>query len=527
MKRFISFVLTLCVVVSVLSTFAFAGSTIDVYGYKDCSVIAGNVTLPLVEYPVGSYATRDGQCHNEAYCLDTYPLPGGGSVYVYGTQCLGFARYVFYRCFGVIDCTFTGRGGYYSVVENVGYVSSSYLSDLFNSSDVLPGAHIRIAYSSAANDGHSMIYLKSDDTYIYTYECNLKHECDVTVVRRTWSQMAEFTNNKGGLAFVHMPDYYPDTLDWDCASDGHKWNVTEDFLPTGLHEGRYTKVCGICGAKEQEVFECGLCAMGTSCPGHSFSDMPAADNWSHNAIEYGIEYALLSGLGDDRFDPNGSMTRAMLVNVLWRVAGKPSPEGKLSFSDIPDDSGNKAWYTDSVLWAAECGIASGVGNGKFKPNAEVTREQIAVILCNFSKYQQNNASSRKDLSGFADSAKISSWANEAVSWAVAEGYISGKENNGAIKLDPQGNATRAEVASILTRYVKPQYDSLLRIGTINSNYVNIRAGASTSTAVVSSASTGTQILVLYEIGGWYRIRTAKGTLGYIRKDFVDISEPVK
>lgn len=518
MKRIFSTILILCLILPILGLAVSAGSTIDVYGYKDCSVIAGNVTLPLAEYPVGSYATRDGECHNEAYCLDTYPLPDGSSVYVYGTQCLGFARYVFYRCFGVVDCTFTGKGGYYSVVENKGYVSASYLSDLFNSSDVLPGAHIRIAYSSAANDGHSMIYLKSDDTYIYTYECNLKHECDVTVVRRTWSQMAEFANMKGGLAFIHMPNVYPDTLNWDCAVDGHKWNVTENFAATGLHEGRYTRVCAICGAKDQTVFAGGLCAMGASCPGQNFLDMPDADNWAHNSIEYVLEYALLSGLGDGRFDPNGSMTRAMLVNVLWRVAGKPNPDTELSFTDVAE----KSWYSDSVLWAAANGIAAGVGNGKFKPNAEISREQIAVILRNFSKFQGNDVSAKKDISSFSDNEKVSSWARDAVCWAFAEGYISGKENDGKIKLDPQGSATRAEVSSILMRYVKPQYDKILCIGTVNTSGVNIRSGPSTSYSVVSTAGTGTQILVLYKIDGWYRIRTAKGTLGYIIERYVDV-----
>lgn len=520
MKRVISVLLIICIMIPVLSMAASAGSTIDVYGYTDCSVIAGNVMLPLAEFPVGSYATSNGECQNERYCLDTYPLPGGGSVYVYGTQCLGFARYVFYRCFGVIDCTFTGRGGYYSVVENEGYVSASYLKNLFNSSDVLPGAHIRIAYSSAANDGHSMIYMKSDDTYIYTYECNLKHECDVSVVRRTWSQMAEFANNKGGLAFIHMPNYYPDTLNWDCAVDGHKWEVTENFAPTGLHDGRYTRVCSICGEKEQTVSEGGLCEMGASCPGQNFPDMPDAEHWSHNSIEYVLEYALLSGLGDGRFDPNGSMTRSMLVNVLWRIAGKPAPTASVSFSDVRAG----AWYTDSVLWAAENKVAAGVGNGKFNPNGNVTREQIAVILYNFCKYQQIDIASGQSLSGFEDHINVSGWALEAVSWAAVQGYIFGKVNSGTLKLDPQGNATRAEVSSILMRYVKPQYDEILQLGTVNGNHVNIRTGPGTGYSAISSASTGTQILVLYEIDGWYRIRTAKGTLGYIIKQYVDISD---
>lgn len=517
MKRILCVILTACLLLSVL---VFPSSAYD-YGVDDVTVTVGGIPLPLPEYPVGSYATTDGEPCNGYHCLNTYELPYGGSVYVYGKQCIGFARYVFYRLFGVLDCTFTGKGGYYSVVKNQHDVTKEDMALLFNSNQVLPGAHIRVATSSEANDGHSMVYMMSDEDYIYTYECNLNWQCDVSVVRRTWEQFTVFANKKGGLAFVHMPDEYPDPVEWDCATDGHKWitDSTETSLPSGLHDGYTTQVCAICGTREQTTVSAEYCAGGYSCPGRNFPDMPKPKNWAHNAIEYVLEYGLLSGLGNGTFDPSGSMTRSMLVNVLWRAAGKPKPTGNASFSDVK----NGSWYTDSVLWAAENKVASGTGNGKFDPNGNVTREQIAVILQNFCRYQNKKTDARADISAFADNKKVSSWAVDAMKWAVAEGLISGRESDGKRTLDPQGNATRAEVSSILMRYVKEDYDAQLRVGIVNTS-VNIRSGPGTEYAQVSSAGKGTELFVLFEQSGWYRIRTHKGTLGYIRSDLVDIVE---
>ena len=143
------------------------------------------------------------------------------------------------------------------------------------------------------------------------------------------------------------------------------------------------------------------------------------------------------------------MTRAMLVTVLWRYAGRPEA-GKNPFADVPAGQ----WYTEAVTWAAENGVVSGVGNGRFAPNGNITREQMASILFRYAKLTGLDTSKRGELAGFPDEGQVSSWAREALSWAVGEGIISGTAEGGRTILKPQGNATRAQVASILMRFIR-------------------------------------------------------------------------
>lgn len=139
------------------------------------------------------------------------------------------------------------------------------------------------------------------------------------------------------------------------------------------------------------------------------------------------------------------MTRAMLVTVLWRYAGQPK-EGTNTFTDVKSGQ----WYTDAVIWAAKNGVVTGVGNNKFSPNGNVTREQLATILYRYAIANEIDVMYRADMSVFSDCDKVSSYADHAVYWAVAVGLINGADG----KLMPQGNATRAQVAAILTRFVQ-------------------------------------------------------------------------
>ena len=141
------------------------------------------------------------------------------------------------------------------------------------------------------------------------------------------------------------------------------------------------------------------------------------------------------------------MTRAMLVTVLWRYEGKPMGNQN-TFSDV--NAKNGSWYIDAVAWAAANGIVSGVGNNKFDPDGNITREQMATILYRYAKKKGIDTSKRGDLSGFPDGGKVESWANDAAQWTVAEKIIGGSEGY----LLPQGNATRAQVATILMRYIE-------------------------------------------------------------------------
>ena len=179
-------------------------------------------------------------------------------------------------------------------------------------------------------------------------------------------------------------------------------------------------------------------------PAHYFADVPAKA-WYRDAVKYASQNGLMNGVGNGKFDPEGTMTRAMLVTVLWRYEGKPT-EGKNSFTDVP----NGIWYTDAVAWAAANGIVGGVGNGKFEPEGNVTREQMATILFRYAQKKGIDTSKRGDLSGFPDKGDISSWAKDAVQWAVAEKIINGSDG----KLLPLGNATRAQVSAILMRFIE-------------------------------------------------------------------------
>ena len=145
------------------------------------------------------------------------------------------------------------------------------------------------------------------------------------------------------------------------------------------------------------------------------------------------------------FEPDTSMTRAMLVTVLWRYAGKPA-EGENTFTDVPAG----LWYTDAVAWAAHNNIVSGVGDNKFDPNGNITREQMATILYRYASSQGLDTSAKADLSAFPDAGNISGYAQSPLGWAVAEGLIKGSDG----KLLPQGNATRAQVATILMRFIE-------------------------------------------------------------------------
>ena len=145
------------------------------------------------------------------------------------------------------------------------------------------------------------------------------------------------------------------------------------------------------------------------------------------------------------FEPDTAMSRSMLVTVLWRYAGKPV-EGSNDFTDVPAGE----WYTEAIAWASHNGVVNGVGDGKFAPDEKITREQMAAILYRYSDQQKLDTAARADLSVFPDADDVSGYARDSVAWAVAEGLIKGDGDY----LNPQGNATRAQVATILMRYIR-------------------------------------------------------------------------
>lgn len=180
-----------------------------------------------------------------------------------------------------------------------------------------------------------------------------------------------------------------------------------------------------------------------------FTDV-VAGTWYYGAAAYAYNNGLFAGMTPTTFAPNATMTRAMLVSVLWRLAGAPAPKAPNTFVDVPDG----AWYTDAVTWAAENGVVSGIGGSRFDPSGFVTREQTAEILYNYAHSKGYDVSACADLTAFPDAGSVSGWAEEALSWANAAGLINGTVRDGQTILDPQGSASRAQVAMILMNYVE-------------------------------------------------------------------------
>lgn len=177
----------------------------------------------------------------------------------------------------------------------------------------------------------------------------------------------------------------------------------------------------------------------TVTPPQRYADVPAGA-WFYDAVEFVSERGLFNGVGGGLFDPQGQMNRAMLVVALYRAAGSPAVTVGGGFSDVPAGQ----WYTDAVAWAAGNGVVNGVGGGRFDPLSPITREQMAAVLYRYF----GSPAPGNPITGFTDTGKISPWAADAMRWAVGQGYINGK---GGGLLDPLGTATRAEVATILSR----------------------------------------------------------------------------
>ena len=176
-----------------------------------------------------------------------------------------------------------------------------------------------------------------------------------------------------------------------------------------------------------------------------FTDVRESD-WFYEDVAFAYENGLFAGTSDTTFSPNASMTRAMLVTVLYRLEGQPAVNGRSGFSDVQYNG----YYEDAVTWAADNGIVNGTSTTTFSPNANVTREQMAAILYRYAQHKKYNTAANSGLNGFTDHASVSGYAAASLEWAVAEKLVNGS----AGKLMPTGNATRAQVAAILHRFVE-------------------------------------------------------------------------
>lgn len=354
-------------------------------------------------------------------------------------------------------------GGYYLIDHNGNYLATSIDNSLpidgeykiWNTSEAKSTGCVYLRndrgyfleWYEKFNDFTVYTYRSSDEgryaLQIYASQVKCVHAYDVIVTQPTCTQQGYTTstcNLCGG-------SYIDDTTE----ALGHDWdNGTVTLPPTATEDGILSYCCTRCGETDTEIIpatgeEDKPCNGGEACPSNHFTDVEGAGHWTHEGIDFAVSHGLFSGMSATTFEPDTAMTRSMLVTVLWRYADMPI-EGTNSYTDVP----NGTWYTDAVSWAAYNGVVTGVGNNKFDPDGKITREQMATILYRYAKSSGIDTSNRTDLRSFPDAERISSYAKEAMQWAVAEGLINGSDG----KLLPQGNATRAQVAAILMRFIQ-------------------------------------------------------------------------
>ena len=261
--------------------------------------------------------------------------------------------------------------------------------------------------------------------------------------------LGDFTANGTNYTYTLQNDSgATSTLVTAVSGNGEPVSINGQALSTGgsatvaiPNSGKTDIVVGI-GAKTYTLTI--LRNSGTGA--NPFTDVSEKD-WFYGDVMFAYENGLMIGTGNAQFRPHGTATRGMMATILWRMAGSPAPKGNSSFTDV--EAGT--WYTDAITWTAENGIFLGYGNNKVGPNDSITREQLAAIFFRYADYKGCDMTAKGELDKFRDAGKVSDYARAAMQWAVGSGLIQGKPDG---VLDPQGTATRAEIAAMLHRFLE-------------------------------------------------------------------------
>ena len=206
------------------------------------------------------------------------------------------------------------------------------------------------------------------------------------------------------------------------------------------------KVSGVYLTKDMTVYALWRVDKNPDTGANPFTDVSEKD-WFYGDVMFVYENGLMLGTSKTLFSPHGTATRGMMATILWRMEGSPAPKGKNSFTDV--EAGK--WYADAITWTAENGIFAGYGKDKFGPDDPITREQLAAIFYRYADYKGYDLTVKGNLDKFKDADKITDYAETAMGWAVGSGLVKGKSGN---LLDPQGTATRAEIAAMLHRFIE-------------------------------------------------------------------------
>ena len=208
---------------------------------------------------------------------------------------------------------------------------------------------------------------------------------------------------------------------------------------TATQPGQAVGRCSVCGRNNAvNVYEPAV-----------FTDT-VATSWYAPHVDKVYDLGLMNGTGEHTFAPNANVTRAMAATVLWRIAGEPEVEGESPFQDVPE----KKYFTHAVIWAEKNGIVNGYPDGTFRPDANITREQLAAILYRYASAEGKAREGDASLDSFPDAASVHNYAKDAMAWAVGAGLINGVGSGGKSYLQPANNATRAQFATIISRYME-------------------------------------------------------------------------
>ena len=218
------------------------------------------------------------------------------------------------------------------------------------------------------------------------------------------------------------------------------------FIGWDTERSLMNKVSGVYLTKDMTVYAGWRVDENPGTGANPFTDVSEKD-WFYGDVMFVYENGLMLGTSKTLFSPHGTATRGMMATILWRMEGSPVPKGKNSFTDV--EAGK--WYTDAITWTAENGIFAGYGKDKFGPDDPITREQLAAIFYRYVDYKGYDLTVKGNLDKFKDADEITDYAKAAMLWAVGSGLVKGKSGN---LLDPQGTATRAEIAAMLHRFIE-------------------------------------------------------------------------
>lgn len=397
----------------------------------------GTISLTTAEYQPHFYFTEEAVAAIKAYAeengLETLRI----TVDYQGTNALVLNNKYWVDSTAVVPCDFliadlTADFDFWIQSESVTNLTLSF-------------EFLHLIHDYQTTDSKKVTCLEDGYT---TYVCTVCGDTYTDTFEKLGHDFVEGFCSRCGLEESHEHNFIPgETVMPTCTDDGYTvYTCTcgesyKDDFTDALGHDYADGVCSRCGDEDPNYVK------PDPCEGYTDIDR---NKWYHEAADFVIERGIMGSTQTDAltFEPMTSCTRSMIVMILYNLAGKPEVEYEAKFPDVPDGK----WFTDAVIWAYKNNIVSGYDNGKFGPNDKVTREQMAVVLKGYADFIGRDTSKTEDLSKFPDGNKAT-WSKPYISWAVAEGLISGKAQDGKTYLDPQGVATRAEVAALIRGFV--------------------------------------------------------------------------